>query len=507
MDKKFKLDSIYSNGMVLQRGVELRICGEAEENSIIELQFCNQYKRAIANNNRWEVKLSAIFDCDSGPHEMRVSCSDKIIKIKDILIGDVFIAAGQSNMQFMLKESLGGIEEIKVCHNLNIRYFNVPRIGYEDENERIPDLDEGEWVECNKENAGEFSAVAYYFAKNLGKSIDVPIGIIGCNVGGTSASCWISEKYLECNPDIKENYLDSYYEQVNNLSEKDELLKIKIYEDKVNEFNNELEKYKEKFPNCKAEDVKKNVGTYPWPPPMTKKCNLRPGGLYNTMVSKIQKYSVKAVLWYQGEEDTKLSYLYEKLLALLIKNWREDKKEDKLPFIIVQLPCYEDDKENESWADVRQAQLRVSNNTNDVYLVVTIDCGEKYDIHPVEKKTIGDRVALIVREKLYNEEIGGSAPQIKKIFRENDRIIIEFCNLYGGNLEVKGEEVSQEFEISEEELCFVKANAEVKENKILLYSDRVKSPKVVRYAWKNYVEINIYNNKNLPLSTFQTIIK
>ena len=501
MNKDFTIDEVITDNMVLQRNEATIISGNAVSSIEVELDFCGQHKKVRSNNGRWEISLEPMKA--GGPYTMMVKTKDIEKTIDNILIGDVYIAAGQSNIQFMLKESLGGDEEIERSDYPYIRYYDVPKIEYEDEKETIPNLDKGQWTICNPNNSKEYSAIAYYFAKSIYKNTNIPIGIIGCNSGGTSIACWMDHEYLVRNENIKEVYWDKYNSVIFNLTDEEENKRNKEYEKRFNEYQKRLEEYTKENPNMTLGEVKKQVGHTPWPPPIGRKAFLRPCGLYNTMFKKINKFKVRAVLWYQGEEDTQNSGLYKELLELLIENWRRDLVNNNLPFIIVQLPSYEDDKPNKDWAVVRNAQLLVAKNDESSDIVISFDCGERYNIHPINKKDVGERIALLVREKFYNENVNGHSPIYKEIKVDKEKIIISFDNVKENELIVKDGGELEGFRISEDGEKFIGAVAEIKCNKVIIKNDFGNKLKIVRYAWFNYGNVNLYGVNGLPASPFQ----
>lgn len=498
MIKKLKIDSVFSNKMVLQREKVITIYGQAEEDTIVNVKFCGQNKKVKAENGLWKVNLDPLKP--GGPFEMVISSLNEEIILKDILVGDVFLAAGQSNMEFMLKDSLNGEKVIENTDYKFLRYYDVPRIEYEDKNIKIPSLEPGKWVSFNKENCSTFSAVAYYFAVKLYENLKIPIGIIGCNKGGTSASCWMDEEYLKKDEDIKRVYLDAFYDDIKDLTIEKQDERTRKYEKIIEDYNKKVLDYQKKYPERSRSRLKQDLGHTPWPPPNNIKSFLRPSGLYNTMFKKITDYKIKAVLWYQGEEDTKYCSLYERLLKLLIENWRRDFKDEKMPFICVQLPFYKDDKPEGSWPIVRDAQREVSRKEDNVYLTVSTDCGEKCNIHPVEKETVGLRLALCAEEKLYKEKIKGTSPFYKDYEIKENKIYIHFTS---NKLFTKSNEKIKGFEISRDGENFFKIEAYIVNGEVVINLKGNEKYKELRYGWANYTEVNLYGENNLPVCPFR----
>lgn len=500
MSLGFNLAQIFTDNMVLQKDVKVPIWGEAPSDSNIVVEIHGQVKETLAVNGKWFVLLSPLKS--GGPYELNVTCDNSSIIIRNILVGEVWVAGGQSNMEFNLQKSLKGREYISGANYPNIRYYDVPKIEYEDGLHSEDSATQNSWLICTPENAGKFSAVAYHFAVDLYENLDVPIGIIGCNWGGTSASCWMSTECLAEHEDLKA-YLDEYNEQISTLSNE-------VYEKQritnnleIEEYNAKCDKFRLENPGIEEDVVASSVEGYPWPPPMGPKCFLRPSGLYNTMLKKIIPYEVKGVLWYQGETDAEKPTLYRKLFSTMIGNWRNDWKNPELPFLFVQLPAYAAENPlGDDWALLRESQLHVMKNLNKTFMVVSIDCGEKDNIHPVNKKPIGERLAILALSEIYRQKSESTGPIYNRMDIDGNKIILYF-NHMGRGLSVKGVSL-RGFEICGSNKRFVPAKAEIINNTVVVYSDEINCPYVVRYGWSNYPDINLYNIEGLPASPFRT---
>ena len=356
MGDTYSIAAVFTDNMVLQRECNIPVWGKAPHGTKIVIELCGQRGETVSAEGKWGIDLPPLEA--GGPYTMTVYMANHEKVFNNILIGDVWLASGQSNMEFFLKDALGGIEEAAESNYPDIRYYDVPRIEYEDNKRKQPELPDGEWKICSPVNSGDFSAAAYYFAKNLYEKINIPIGIIGCNKGGTSASCWMKEEFLAKAAVLREAYLAPYYREIENMTEEMEdkreaeyLWLRDLHEKKIGEF-------KKIYPQATMSELKKRVGHTPWPPPLGKKSYVRPSGLYTTMLEKVIPYGIKGVIWYQGEEDTNKSTLYQALFSRLIENWREEWGNPKLPFIFVQLPFYNDDKIKDSWAKFAKHNCR-----------------------------------------------------------------------------------------------------------------------------------------------------
>ena len=496
-----KLASVFTDNMVLQRDAEVTIWGETEENISIYGEMCGKTAKCKANNGKFNLKFKELNV--GGPFELKIYTERDSITLKNILVGDVWLAGGQSNMEFQLKNSIDGAYEISKADFPEIRYYNVPQIEYEAGEVKVPNIKDNGWLISSSETAADFSAVAYHFAKNLHKNLNIPIGIIGCNKGGTSASCWISEKYLEEDESLKREYIDVYKKAIENVTEEEEDRLTREFYKSQEEYTKSEEEYKKKYPERSLEQLHKDLGFVPWPPPIGRKAYQRPNGLYHTMFEKIVPYKVKGVIWYQGEEDSSKPKIYKSLFSKVIKNWREDLNNSELPFIFVQLPMFNEEK-IDTWQIIRDAQLYTAKNVPNTSMIVTVDCGEKEDVHPKNKKPVGERLALVARQAVYRENINGHSPLYKSFNIKDDKIEISFDYIETNDLYTIDEKQITGFEIGDENGNFYAARAVIEEDKVILWSDKVKKPTAARYGWKNYIELNLFSKNGLPVAPFNT---
>lgn len=496
-----KLAKVFSDNMVLQRDAEVVIWGTAEENIAIKGEICGQTSECEVKSGNFRLTFNGLKV--GGPFQLEVSSKNESVVLKNILVGDVWVAGGQSNMQLRLIDSANGQQYIDESNYPRIRYYEVPEIEYEDDKIRMPDLVDKGWQVFAKENSQYFSAVAYHFATNLYKDLSIPIGIIDCDKGGTSASCWMSEKYLIKDENVKIAYLDDYKKTIKNITQKEEDEQIKDLHESQQEYAKKEETYKKKYPEKTLDELQHDIGCAPWKPPIGRKSYLRPCGLYKTMLSKITPCRVKGVIWYQGEQDSPRPELYKSLFKSLIDNWRADFENQQLPFIFVQLPMFNSEKPD-NWQILRDAQLHILKTIKNTSMVVTVDCGEKENVHPKDKKLIGERLALVARQDIYKEDIKGHSPIYSGYEVQGDKIAIYFDYVESGELVIQGGDILIGFEVSGDDGKYHKAKAEIIWAKVLVYSEKVKEPKEVRYGWKNYVEINLFNKYGLPASPFNT---
>jgi sialate O-acetylesterase len=235
---------------------------------------------------------------------------------------------------------------------------------------------------------------------------------------------------------------------------------------------------------------------------MGRKSPFRPGGLHETMIMRVAPFSLRGFIYYQGEEDWSRSLYYAKLNEMVIKQWREDFQDENLPFILTQLPMYiaKGDIDDKNWCILREQQELVTRNINHVSMAVTIDCGEFDNIHPIDKKTPGDRLALQSLGKVYGVLKKYDNMYIREVKYTGEIVMMEFENVYDGIKQVREIEG---FEVAGSDLLFVKATAQISGKLIFAHNEQVKAPKYVRYAWTNFGKVNVYNSEGLPLAPFR----
>lgn len=504
LKRTFELSPMFTDHMVLQRDALIPIWGTAENGRKIQVELCGQKKAAVCANGQWRVILMPL--PAGGPFTMKISCGDYMICLQDVLLGEVYIAAGQSNMEFPLQDELHGEDAIQSAQAEQIRYYEVPQVVYEDSTQRLPDLPEGSWSLCTPERAAGFSAIAHYFAQGLFEELQVPVGIISCNKGGTSASCWLSTESLRQEPVLRRTYLDPYEKAVADLTEAEEARQQSAYEREVADYQHALLDYEEKHPEAALNDCKQVVGHTPWPPPAGRKCFTRPGGLYQTMLQKLVPYRARAVLWYQGEEDTAHAGCYAVLLRTLLADWRQDFANEQLPFLVVQLPSYQAaqaGKAADSWAALRAAQLEVVRTTEHTGLVVMIDTGEAYNVHPLDKRPAAQRLLRLARAMLYEKTDAAQAPYCDAISMQGECAHLHF-HIFPGDALVMPDEGLRGFTLCGRDGIFHPAQAVVTgPAQVEVRHAEIPHPMVVRYAWADYIpEANLFTRAGLAAAPF-----
>ena len=497
---KLELASIFSNNMILQRGKEIRIFGSGEDFKPVTVSINNVSKTVYPEGGKWVAALPPMEPAISC--ELKVSTENSEITIYNVAIGEVWIAGGQSNMEFALKYDAEAKDSIPSVKNPDIRFFDCPKKSYAGQ-ENIKDMSEyGFWRCCDPENAPYYSAVGFYFAQKIYESQKVPVGIIGCNWGGTTASAWLDEKYLAADKDL-EIYLREYEEIIKNLD-------LNEYENKISQqeaffdsaqFKAMSEAMLAGSPSAQIEEESSNADLFTI---MGPKSFNRPSGLYHFMVEEIAGYSARGVIWYQGESDVVKAALYNKLFSSVIQCWRDAWK-DELPFLFVQLAPFKKwlMATGDLFPVIREQQEFVSRTVPKVYMASIMDSGMEFDIHPKRKRPVGERLSLLARNKVYGEDIISEAPEVDRATYQQGRIIINFVNA-GNEIFLEGNKING-LQVFVNEVEIHDFNSGVRKDSIYIESDKFNYIGIiqVKFAWMPYVEVNLYSSAGLPVKPFK----
>lgn len=383
-----------SDDLVLSYEKENILLGTGENGTLVVVNFQDKIYESIIKDGRWSVSLGSLLV--GGPYVLTIESGDEQIVFEHIYVGKVYLLAGQSNIEFKLKDEQRnqGVTDLEYVH-----IYTVPQVEYQKENIEYPRFEKSVWQKANVEHLMDFSAIGYYIGQVLNGQ-KIPIGLVACNKGGTSASCWVDEKTLRNDPVLNKVFYESYWNDIQDQNEAQEDANREKYQEILLQYQKTVASYQNEHPEASLSEVKKVCGHTPWPGPKGKKDYGRPCGLYSTMFSKICTMKFDGIVWYQGEEDTKNAPAYERLLKGLIRLWRKDLKEN-IPFYIVQLPKYNDDK-NKNWPIVRQAQRSVCQTEENCELVVSIDTGEEFNIHPTDKSVLGQRIGETILGQVMN---------------------------------------------------------------------------------------------------------
>lgn len=495
-----KLAAVFTNHMVLQRNKNIAVWGECDSESVTgELNG----KKVTAGVEDGKFMLTFPPMAAGGPYTLEITSKIDQIVFEDIMIGEVWFAGGQSNMELELQNSFEGDKELAKVQDENVRYYYAPKKPFEGE-ELEAELAKSTWELPSKETAGKWSAVGYYYAKELSKKLGVCVGIIGCNWGGTSASCWMSREMLLEN-DKTRSYVDEY-DQITKNQDYDAYVKEReeyiVYQ---TEFEKNVSKYYETCKNPSWDEVISLYGENKYPGPMGPLSEFRPAGLYQTMVSKLIPYTIAGFIYYQGEEDDHKPTTYYELLSNLVKQWRKDWNDEKLPFLIVQLPVFKNEGEPDfkNWPLVREAQMRVYETIKNTGIAVILENGEYGNIHPTHKEVVGKRLAMQACYHVYHnaEEMEAFGPMYKGSYADGEKMVVEFLHCEGG---FNTTDVVEGFELAGADKVYHKAEICIEGQQIIVSSKEVKAPKYARYCWTNYQEITLFGQNGMPVAPFRT---
>ena len=497
-----KTAAIFSDNMVLQRGRNVRIFGTCA-NSIkpvtVSVPELGVSVDAVIKNGSWEAKLPPMEACSSCTVEIR-SGAVKIV-YRNVAIGEVWLCGGQSNMEYELRNDINGAKELKNCAAENVRCFYTPKRPVIDEEHRRS-FAASRWDMPSEKNSEAWSAVGWYFAKELSRKLGVTVGLVGCNWGGTSASAWMRREYLTRDERIRP-YIDDYDKAISGRSDEEMLTEYAEYSEYQLQWGERVEKCYSENPDITWDEIQAVCGMNQYPGPMGISNPMRPCGLHDTMLDYIQPYTIGGFLWYQGESDDHHPYEYDVLLSTLIEEWRSEWHDNELPFLIVQLPMfkYKEDIDNKKWAVIREAQMKVFKTVKNTGLAVALDCGEFNNIHPADKSQIGHRLYLQALSEVYgmSDRSETLPPLFEDFTAYGSRAVLRFSNCTG--FTVKGG--LSGFEAAGTDGVFVPAEASIQGCEIALTAD-VRQITAVRYKWTNYAEVELFGANGLPVPPFNT---
>ena len=612
------LPKIFANDMVLQRDKSIPIWGWADANEKIEIKFNKQIKSTKADKNgKWTIQLEA--EKAGGPYELLIKGKNKIV-IKNVLVGEVWICSGQSNMAFTVSEALNSEQEINDANNLYIRAFTVSR---DVSSLPLDDVKAGKWEVCNKNTVGNFTAVGYFFAKKIYSELKIPIGLIHTSWGGTGSETWTSRDAFESSEEFKEMIaempnvnLDSISKVFNKSVAKrvEELQGSKINPAKAEMFK-EFAFNDSSWPELNApeawesqdlgefdgvvwlrktitlsaneagkmatielskiddEDITYVNGieigrnnnwdarrNYSIPAGILKEGkntisirvvdggggggiydesndfkitigdkiiplkgkwkyqveavksdispNSYPSLLFNAMVNPLIPFAFEGVLWYQGETNAWRAQQYKKAFPLLINDWRKKWNQGNFPFYFVQISSFNETNGNSNngsmWAELREAQTQTLKLPN-TGMCVTTDIGDPNDIHPKNKQDVGKRLAAIALKNVYKQNIVCAGPTFKSMNIQGNKIVISFENIGSGLSTPDKYGYLKGFEIAGEDKVFYFAKAQIENDKVVIYSEKVQNPVAIHYGWADDAsENNLFNKEGFPANSFRT---
>ena len=474
-----RLPAIFSDNMVLQRQKPIAVWGWADDGEQVTIKLGKNGVSTEAKDGKWRVYLPAMKA--GGPYTLTVKGQNELIRT-NVLMGEVWICSGQSNMEWRMAQTFEPAKAIESSKNAKIRLFTVPKLKA---NEPVEDV-KGAWVFCDPTTVSNFSAVAYYFGRDLQEELHVPVGLIHTSWGGSPAEVWVREEILADNPLYKSEILDRFPEQ-------------------EKWFNAEVAKWEKEKAELEAEGKKITRGR-PWG-------IWKPSELYNGMIAPLVPLAIRGAIWYQGESNAGRAYEYRSLFADMISNWRLDFGQGDFPFLLVQLAPWDKAKKRDlaeitrepgesDWAELREAQLLTTKVLPNVGMAVITDVGDKDDIHPTKKEPVGSRLALAARSIAYGEKVAFSGPIYKSLQIKGDKAIVSFDHVGRGLVAKDGE--LKGFAIAGADRKFVWAEARINGDTVVVSSPEVSQPVAVRYGWSDFPVVNLFNRNGLPASPFRT---
>ena len=480
MKATIQLPALISDNMVLQQNARIQLWGRAKpfENISIRLSWQKKSQQVRADKlGNWKINIRTVRA--GGPHSILFSSSDTSITVNNILMGEVWLASGQSNMEFPVGKADGWRNgthnyqtEIPKAFYPNIRMIDVPnRVSDSIQNDFT-----GSWKICDTNTVKEFSAVAYFFAKEIFEKTGYPVGIINSTWGGTPAESWTKKEVLES---------DTGFTRI-----------LERYQAMLDAYPDAYKKYQVAFNNWLTDtSAKKKKPSAPsgtdW--------NKSPYKLYNGMIAPLLNYKIRGTIWYQGESNANYAWQYRRLFPAMIKSWRKEFNHKNMPFYFVQITPHKGQN-----PVIREAQLYSWQNVSHTGMVVTTDYGDTNNIHPRNKEVVGKRLSLWALKNEYrHKQVIASGPVFSHMKKEGDKIRIYFN--YGSGLTTPSNTSLMQFSIAATtDSAFLPANAVIEDNTVLVWNNNIINPADVRYGWQNLAVAELYNSAGLPASPFRT---
>ena len=501
--KWIDLPEIFQDGIVLQREKPVKIWGTSSKAQVLSVLLDGEtIAAADAPEGAFSITLPPQEAAEDRTLTIRNEDGAELI-LRDVDFGEVWIAGGQSNMEFALLTERNGDAVIAAANDTHFRYYEVGKYAFEGEREEHLKIDKrwNHWRHFVPEECTHFSAVATYYAMELREELNVPVGIVSCCWGGTSASAWMEEELLREDPQLKV-YTDKYDQDTKNLK-----MEKYLKSDRKNRTFMGSEKN-----TVGAERVMKNEVTAPLKFPMRRIMQLvvknqklgphsenRPGGLYRTMLLKIAGYTTRGVIWYQGESDEHQAQLYSRLFTKMIGCWR-DIWQDDLPFLFVQVAPWEEwnAMSGENYPRIRAHQQYVEDHVEGTHMASIMDTGSQYDIHPKDKKPVGHRLALLAFDEIYGiRQEYAHAPRISSAERSGNQITVTFRYAEGGLVMRGNDNAAALFRVSQNQRR-LPLTGEVKGDQVVLTCEELTNEKaVLSFAYAPFLVMNLFNQGGL----------
>ena len=490
---ELKLPAIIGDHMVLQQKLANPVWGWDAPGTEVTVTFAGQTKNATAGpDGRWTVKLDPV-PANAKPQTMSIK-GTTARELKDILVGEVWICSGQSNMQMAVAGCWDADLEIATAKHPQIHLITVPNVGLQEPQTNF----RGEWKECSPQTVGGFSAVGYFFGRILQRTLDVPVGLINNAWGGSAAEAWVRRDVLE----------------------KDPRFKLLMANTKANEERLDNPRAKAKWQTDfsawqkRANEAKKAAKPFVERPPGAPDAwlhgNARPGNIFNGVLLPTIGYGIKGVIWYQGEGNAGRAYEYGQLFPRMIQHWREEWKQGDFPFYWVQLADFMQEKADagqsvtSQWAELRESQTKTQSAIKNGGQAVIIDLGEGNDIHPKNKRDVAERLVRIALAKDYGMKLPYRSPEYKSVQITGNKAVVTL-DTFGAALRTVDVAEAKGFAICGEDKKWAWAQAKiVGKDQIEISAAAVAKPVAVRYAWADNPVCNVYTTDGLPVTPFRT---
>ena len=476
---ELKMSSIFSDHMVLQQKQLIRIWGWTAADQEITIELAGQSADTTADENgRFELNLNPV--AAGGPYSLIVK-ADETRTFKDVLVGEVWLCSGQSNMSFPVAASNDPDLESLSANFPNVRLISVPQVGTQQAQNDF----NGQWEKCTPESVRNFSAVGYFFGRQLHQTLDVPVGLIDNAWGGSSCEAWVKRDLLEG---------DDLYGPLMERWKKTEAT-----------YNHEtaVVTYKEKLKEWKAN----KTGARPRAPRNQLIGQHRPANLYNGVLKPILGYTIKGTIWYQGESNAGRAYQYRDLFPLMIQSWRDEWNQGDFSFYWVQLADFRaevTEPAGSAWAELREAQTMTMSKLPNTGEAVILNLGEAVDIHPKNKQDVAKRLARWALANDYGVDLVFQSPLYDSMEVADGKVQVHFKSV-GGGLDVFDIRKPVGFTIAGGDEKFVEASAKIiNKNTIELWADGITKPVAVRYAWADNPVCNLQSAEGLPVTPFRT---
>lgn len=477
-----RLPHVLSDHAVLQRERPIHIWGWATPDARLTVHFHGQSVAAMADpQGEWSAWLAP--EAAGGPYTLTVSGDGPNVTLEDLLVGDVWFASGQSNMEIPLDGFPGSAvikdaaQEIAAATNPKLRLLLVDKKSSDFPLNDEPDT----WTLCTPETAQHFSAVAYFFGREIAAKENVPVGLIDSTWGGTPADSWVSLDTLGTDAEL----LPAFAARAQIANEQADVQARIAAENKA---------------DAEARAAGQPLPPHGWHPAQE---SWLPAGLYNGMIAPFAPLEIRGFLWYQGETNSsrERAQYYSTLFPALIQDWRMHFEQGNLPFFFVQISSFS--SPGEDWGMIRDAQRRTLSVT-DTAMAVTLDVGEANNVHPPDKQTVGHRLALAARKMVYGEDVAYASPlfrQATTVLQPDGTTAMRVWFSHGQGLTARGEPMDA-FEVAGPDHHFVPAQAKIEGETVLVQAAAAPHPRYVRYGWMGVVTHNLYNAAGLPASTF-----